>query len=206
MPFSRITLQEIDNYIEAINRASDFDQVLDLLQRQINILGFEKMTYWLRWHRNDTRNPVLLSTYPEKFLKYYAEENFQNHDMVGTYSNFTSTPFAWSDIGKKFEITRKQKILFHDSSSVGLRSGGSIPIHGPGLVKATFSVSNDERDMAIKSKPLTRSNNRRTIMKCLLQHHTTLLQKSKLSSTHCVKRSNISKAFESLKNGALKTR
>lgn len=146
MALTRITLQEVDNYIEAINRAEDLDQIFSILQKQINVLGFEKMTYWLRWHRKDTRRPVLISSYPEKFLDHYADQNFQNHDMVGKYSNLKNTPFTWSDIYKNFEVTKVQKILFQDSSSVGLRSGGSIPIHGPGLVKATFSVANDEKD------------------------------------------------------------
>ena len=49
----------------------------------------------------------------------------------------------WSGINEKYPITQKQKILFDDSRSVGLVSGGSIPIHGPNQIQATFSVVGD---------------------------------------------------------------
>lgn len=136
-------LEELDYYISQINGAKTLEEVLSILQKQINVLGFDRMTYWLRWHKQESPKPVLLSTYPSNFLDHYAESNFQNHDMVGEFSNKKSTPFTWSDIAKEAEITKVQKILFSDSSSVGLRSGGSIPIHGPHNVKATFSVAND---------------------------------------------------------------
>lgn len=144
MSISRLSLEELELFINNIQCAKDLEQIFNILQKQINILGFEKMTYWLRWHRSESKKPILITSYPEKFVEHYIAENFQSHDMVGQISNFKNTAFAWSDIGKNFEITPKQKILFHDSQSAGLKSGGSIPIHGPGLVKATFSVANNE--------------------------------------------------------------
>ncbi|MCA9466317.1 MAG: LuxR family transcriptional regulator [Nitrospira sp.] len=135
--------EELDQYITSLQTTTNVDDIVRILQSQIEQLGFSKMTYWLRWHRHNTKRPVLLSTYPEAFLDHYAENDFQSHDMVGRFSNEKNTPFTWSDIAKELPITRKQKILFADSSAVGLRSGGSIPFHGPRAVKATFSVAND---------------------------------------------------------------
>lgn len=143
MPKERISFEELDRYISALGDAKDVEQIIEILQKQVKALGFEKMAYWLRWHKQETKEPIILSTYPEDFLKHYAANDFQSHDMVGRFSNEKNTPFKWSDIAKELPVTRMQKALFADSSSVGLKSGGSIPIHGPHNMKATLSVASD---------------------------------------------------------------
>jgi len=139
----KIPLEELDDYIRRINQASSVDEIIEILQSQIKRLGFDKMTYWLRWHHHETNKPIFFSTYSKKYQDHYVEQDFKQHDMVGKFSNIKNTPFKWSEIAQKIPITPMQKILFSDSAAVGIRSGGSIPIHGPNLVKATLSVAND---------------------------------------------------------------
>lgn len=143
MSKQRITFEELDNYIAAINGAGNLDEILGILQKQVNLLGFDRLTYWLRWPSKEAKQPVFISTYPIQFIDHYIENDYQSHDMVGRFSTEKNTPFVWTDIGKEIEITRMQQIIFSDSSSVGLKSGGSIPIHGPRQIKATFSVTSD---------------------------------------------------------------
>jgi len=143
MSNNRITFEELDSYIAAINGATDLDEILNILQKQINIFGFDKLTYWLRWPSKETKEPVFISSYPLKYIEHYIESEFQSHDMVGRFSTEKNTPFVWSDISKELPITRMQQTIFDDSRSVGLRSGGSIPIHGPHQIKATFSITSD---------------------------------------------------------------
>ncbi len=138
-----MSFEELDRYISALGDAEDIDHIIRVLQKQVKRLGFEKMAYWLRWHKQEAKEPIILSTYPQKFLDHYVANDFQCHDMVGRFSNEKNTPFKWSDISKELTITRMQKVLFDDSSSVGLRSGGSIPIHGPHSMKATLSVASN---------------------------------------------------------------
>ncbi len=60
--------------------------------------------------------------------------------MVGRLSSESNTPFQWSQIEKRYPITKGQALIFDDSRAMGMRSGGSIPIHGPNQIQATFSV------------------------------------------------------------------
>ena len=143
MQKQRITFDELESYIRAIDRATDLESILNILQKQIEIFGFNRMTYWVRWPSFETKKPVFISTYPDVFINHYLENDFQSHDMVGRLSNEKNTPFAWSHIEDTFEVTRMQKVLFDASQSVGMKAGGSIPIHGPLQIKATFSVTND---------------------------------------------------------------
>lgn len=139
----RLTFEELDSYINAINAANTLDDILGILQRQIVVFGFEKLTYWVRWPSFETKKPVFISTYPSRFIEHYLEIGYQSHDMVGRLSIEKNVPFTWSQISQEMPISKMQKALFDDGSSVGLRSGGSIPLHGPKLIKATFSVAND---------------------------------------------------------------
>jgi DNA-binding CsgD family transcriptional regulator len=139
----RLTFEELDGYFSAIDKAETLDEILATLRKQIRIFGFERLTYWVRWPSFETKHPVFITTYPTSFINHYLEVGYQNHDMVGRYSTQKNTPFAWSDIAKEMPITRIQKVLFDESRSIGLQAGGSIPIHGPSQVKATFSVAND---------------------------------------------------------------
>lgn len=143
MTIKRITFEELDNYILAIDTASDLDGILTILQKQIRKFGFDSFTYWLRWSNADAKEPIYISTYPEQFINHYIANDFQSHDMVGRLSTQKNTPFKWTELSEQYSITKMQNVLFDDSRAVGLTSGGSIPIHGPNQVQATFSVVSD---------------------------------------------------------------
>lgn len=133
------SLEDLDSFLLSIDCAQSLDEILSLLQKTIQALGFERFTYWLRWSGTD-KEPIALTTYPDKFIEHYLSGSFQNYDMVGRVSMNTNRPFVWSEIPKFFEVTRMQKMLFDDSSSAGMHSGASVPIHGPQHAQATFSV------------------------------------------------------------------
>lgn len=144
---SHISLQHLDDFILDIDTANDLDDVLHILQKQISELGFDRFTYWLRWAGGDDRKPIGITTYPEHYIEHYIANDFQSHDMIGRLSTLTSTPFLWSDIAKRFEITKMQEEIFDDSQSAGIKSGASVPIHGPNQTQATFSVASDSNEI-----------------------------------------------------------
>lgn len=141
--FKRSTVDEWEAFIALLDNCSDIEEVMSLMHNRMNYLGFERSAYWLRWSTDKDKTPLLLTTYPEEFVEHYVANDYAAHDMVGSISTNTNRPFGWYDIEDRYEVTRKQKIIFHDSTSVGLKEGASVPIHGPGLMKATFSVASN---------------------------------------------------------------
>ncbi len=139
---NRPAFEALDSFIYTINAAQNLDEILNILQNIIKSYGFDRFTYWLRWAEID-KEPIAITTYPENFVNRYIAKDYQAHDMVGRLSSHTNTPFVWTDISKRFEITKMQKVLFDESQSVGIQSGGSVPIHGPNQTQATFSVVSD---------------------------------------------------------------
>lgn len=139
----RLTFEELDSFLSKIDHAQDLDQVLNITQKQINALGFDRFTYWLRWANKDSKEPVGITTYPSHFIEHYIANDYQHHDMVGRLSSQINRPFSWDEIPERFIITQTQAELFDDSLSVGLKAGASVPIHGPKHAQATFSVASD---------------------------------------------------------------
>lgn len=140
---TRSTLDDIDDFLNQINLCHDVDSVINLLCSRMNALGFAKAAYWLRWPNEPKKPHIILTSYPEDFVARYQSQNYGSHDMVGRLATNASMPFAWRSIGERYPITRQQKIIFHESQSVGIKEGASVPIHGPNLTKATFSVAGD---------------------------------------------------------------
>ncbi len=143
---SHLSLQQLDDYILDIDTASDLDDILTVLQKQITGLGFDRFTYWLRWAGGDERKPIGITTYPEHFIEHYIARDYQSHDLIGRVSTQTSTPFLWSDISKRFDMSQVQAEIFDDGKSAGMKSGASVPIHGPNQTQATFSVANENSE------------------------------------------------------------
>jgi DNA-binding CsgD family transcriptional regulator len=52
-------------------------------------------------------------------------------------------PFNWLEIGSVSSFTEDQKKVFYEAKEFGIASGGTVPIHGPGMAKALFTVASD---------------------------------------------------------------
>lgn len=79
----RLTFEELDTFLLALDTAKDLNQILNITQRQINIFGFDRFTYWLRWSNKESKDPIGITTYPNHFIEHYIANDYQQHDMVG---------------------------------------------------------------------------------------------------------------------------
>ena len=136
-------LENIDRFISQIDDADCLDEVRASLEFQMKRLGFDKFCYWLIWPPFGPRISFVLGNYPEKWLKYYTSKNFRSDDIVGRYASLCTRPFSWQEAYKNYTLTSSQKKVIEGGIDAGLKSGASVPIHGPGPAVATFSVSND---------------------------------------------------------------
>ncbi len=136
-------LYHLDRFIIQIDAAQTLDQILDVFQQEVSRLGFDSFAYWLIWPPSGPRVPLCLTNFSKKWVSYYAEQNFVGDDAVGRYAASSLLPFAWSDIKNRFVLTRTARDILNQAKDAGLSAGGSVPIHGPGAAKATFTVCNN---------------------------------------------------------------
>lgn len=138
---------EIDKFIKEVDWATDLGQLVEILKDQTQRLGFKYFTYWLLWPSEGPRRPLYLTNYPSDWTKHYLENDFKSHDVVGNFAATSFRPFVWSDLKGRVVLTPHQKIVFNDAFDIGLKAGGSIPLHGPKDAKAAFSVCDDSTDL-----------------------------------------------------------
>lgn len=143
---------EIDKFIKEVDQATDLGQIVDILKEQVQRLGFEYFTYWLLWPSEGPRRPLYLTNYPGDWTEHYLEYDFKSHDVVGNFAARSFRPFIWSDLKDRIVLTPYQQRVFNDAYDIGLKAGGSIPLHGPKDAKAAFSVCDRSSDIQFRMR------------------------------------------------------
>lgn len=136
----------VEEFIENMNSAKDLDEIFKVLTKRMHELQFERFSYWLIWPPEGPIKPLCITNYPEDWGQHYHNEGYISDDYVGRYSAKSIIPFLWNEITSRIRLTKRQRMVFSECADAGMNSGGTVPIHGPGAAKATFSVANDMKD------------------------------------------------------------
>ncbi len=142
--------ERVENFIRQVDEAHTLEGIMNALVERVRELGFDRFAYWLLWPPGGQRQPLCITNYPDDWAEYYRDENFASHDYVGRFAAKSTIPFIWRDVVDNFRLTDRQKTIFEEGRKAGLRAGGTVPIHGPGAAKATFSVANEMDDAEFK--------------------------------------------------------
>lgn len=137
------SLGAIDQFIREIDASTDIQSITIALRKQIDLLGFEQFSYQLLKSPQGPRPQFYITGYPQAWDQRYTEKNYVSHDMVSRHAARIIRPFSWLEIGRFNDFTPEQKLVFNEAVEFGIRSGGTVPIHGPGLAKALFTVVSD---------------------------------------------------------------
>lgn len=137
----------LDEYIHAIENAASLDEVFRHLLDYVQNLGFERMAYVVRWPAESTFKVLALTNHPDEWVSHYQNKRLAQNDYVSLYANRTVTPFIWSQLLAKVQLSRRQRMVFSDAMDAGMRAGATIPLHGPIGAKALLTVTNNMEDM-----------------------------------------------------------
>lgn len=138
-----IELERIEEYIKEIDAAQHVDDVCAAIHRHIVPQGFEKFSYMLTLPPQGARRPLYITNYPIEWTRRYVEKHYISEDLVSRFAASTMRPFLWQSIGQHYDLTPTQRQVFDEAAEFHLRSGGAVPIHGPGAAKASFAVASD---------------------------------------------------------------
>jgi LuxR family transcriptional regulator, quorum-sensing system regulator BjaR1 len=135
-------LDKIDQFIRDLDASPNVEAISKVLRTHADALGFEWLTYQLLVPpAGMPPGRFYVTTYPREWTKRYAGEGYISHDMVVRHATRAMRPFAWLEIGRLSDFTPDQQRVFHEAGEFAIRSGGTVPIHGPGLAKAHLTVA-----------------------------------------------------------------
>lgn len=124
----------IQEFIERSNRCDAIPELVALFEAAIRNLGLDSFAYG-QVHAGSkpqpTPPPFLASCYPKDWLKHYAARGYGADDP--TYRSVAARrgPVAWNEFDKALPISRRERTVMDEAAEAGLRTGVSIPLHGP---------------------------------------------------------------------------
>lgn len=81
------------------------------------------------------------SNYPQQWRRKYDEENLHGVDPTVSHCMKSGLPIAWTP---GTFATPEQRNFYEEASSYGLRSGTSLPVHGPNGEFGMLSFATDQ--------------------------------------------------------------
>lgn len=140
-----LALEEFNGILQSNSEKQWFEELTNCVQR----LGYTEILFGLKkTAAAPLESAVIYSNYDETWRKKYDESGFAFIDPVVEHSFTKVFPIVWLENIYK---TDQQRDFFEEACAYGLRSGITLPLHGPGGEMGTLSLSLDN----IQSTPQT---------------------------------------------------
>lgn len=106
-------------------------------------LGVQRFAYLgIRLPRSGSSAPIIITNYPDAWTLRYRDQNYAAIDPVLLQAPRSVLPFGWRSAG--LIQTRPQRQFLGEAAEFGLRSGLTVPIHGPDGELGLVSYVSDE--------------------------------------------------------------
>ncbi|ESZ53342.1 LuxR family transcriptional regulator [Mesorhizobium sp. L103C131B0] len=100
------------------------------------------------------RRPVVMLNYPDEWQERYFEMGYDKIDPIVKMCRKRAGAFRWSEVYNAASTTEDERRVFDEAAMFGLKSGISVPLHGPDGCFATLSFAQgDEREF--KNRTIT---------------------------------------------------
>lgn len=83
---------------------------------------------------------------PEGYVSYYVDRRFDKVDPILARSYVSMVPFFWSDLTPGRHFSKEEAAFLNECEDIGVHTGLTIPVHGPGSRLFLFSLSMRERE------------------------------------------------------------
>lgn len=106
---------------------------------------------------SNTASPVLLSNYCPDWMRHYSENRYELYDVSFQHCvEGNSDIMVWNKHARFYTMTPKQKGVFREANSVGIKQGVTLPMfHHPGVIAAagvTFDAELAQVDVFLSAR------------------------------------------------------
>jgi DNA-binding CsgD family transcriptional regulator len=129
----------IEGFIEKTQRARTMLQLRQAFFDAMRKEGYENVVYAST--RNKVLDSVVWNEFPQGYLDVYRADRWDKIDPVLHHIQRTRRPFRWADAVSRMPLTRRQKAFLNECRELGVHSGVTFPLHGPGSRVDLVSLS-----------------------------------------------------------------
>jgi DNA-binding CsgD family transcriptional regulator len=127
---------DILQYIEDTNKAATSDEAFSHLEQTLGSLGLDRVIYSLMTDHNSIgkkRGHGVLKNYPDDWMKYYSNKNYEDLDPVRKYIMQANGAFLWSelDCSTGYKLQKDEKLLMNEAMEAKLLDGIGFSLHAP---------------------------------------------------------------------------
>jgi DNA-binding CsgD family transcriptional regulator len=123
---------ELADDIEATNRAADPTQAVEIYQKALCDIGFDRMMYSAIQAHEASDQVCMASSYPVDWLEYYVGNGYMDLDPLRRYGHLQRSTFAWESLGERYKLSRQELKVMREGRDANLFDGAAVPLHGPG--------------------------------------------------------------------------
>ncbi|TIV85394.1 MAG: LuxR family transcriptional regulator [Mesorhizobium sp.] len=127
---------ELGRFLALADGVAQTEQLFDLLATfAMNFncpwIAYGSLTPDQRLSKSVRRDPPVLLNYPDEWQKRCFKMGYERIDPVIKTSRKRAGAFRWSDVYKDASTTEDERRVFDEAATFGLRTGISVPLHGP---------------------------------------------------------------------------
>jgi len=130
---------QIQGFIEKTRLARHPVQLKTLFMQAIADEGYENAV--LASTVNKQLDYISWDEFPRGYLDAYRAQRWDKIDPVLAHIQVARKPFRWSDVVGRTKLTRPQLRFLHECRELGVHSGITVPLHGPGSRVDLVSLS-----------------------------------------------------------------
>lgn len=137
-----------EDYLIEANRADTVESLFSVLVKAVDKHGFNRCVFGMMTDHLDIGKKAgfgIACSYPDDWVQYYKEKNYQYIDPVIILGAVRSETFLWSQLEEYMNLTKVQKGFLSLAEEAGLRNGFCVPLHGMNNQIAGFGLATTEK-------------------------------------------------------------
>ncbi|MER9363211.1 LuxR family transcriptional regulator [Mesorhizobium sp. M0500] len=150
---------EFARFLDQTEGVAQSEQLFDLLSAfALNFdcpwISYGSLTPDQRISKPVRRDPGVMLNYPDEWQERYFEMSYDKIDPIFKTSRNRAGAFRWSEVYNDASTTEDERRVFDEAATFGLRSGISVPLHGPDGNFAIMSFA-QLRDREFQNRTVT---------------------------------------------------
>ncbi|MCX4159670.1 MULTISPECIES: helix-turn-helix transcriptional regulator [Paraburkholderia] len=136
---SKSVFEQLSTILGSFEEAAWFENVVRLAKEW----GFDQITFAVLPRSGlKFEDTFVRSTYASSWLSSYGAGQFAYIDPVVSHSMTRAAPLVWTP---EVFSTAAQKSMYEEAAGYGLRSGITLPVHGPGGKRGLLCLVSDRK-------------------------------------------------------------